>query len=349
MRNRHFAVLAIALSLVTSILAQPARVDDFIKAQMQAQNIPGLSLVVIKSGEIIKAGGYGVADVKRQIPARPDTVYKIASVSKQFIATGIMLLAQEGRLGIGDPISKYLDGTPPTWKDITIRHLLTHTSGLVREAPGFDPNKIQSDAEVIKSAYRLPLRFAPGEKWEYGNLAYFALAEIVRKVSGQPWTAFLDERIFKACGMTATYPTNAEESIPNRARGYVDNNRLLDAPEWPALRASGAFLSTALDLAKWDAALYTDKFLSDSTRREMWTPVTLNDGTLYPYGLGWFVGSLSGRRLVHHSGGMPGFRAAFARFVDDGLTIIVLMNLDDVDRDTIVNGIAAFYLPPRVR
>ena len=346
MPHRHLAVLWLAVLLLAPASGQPDRVDAFIRAQMKAQNIPGLSLAVVKAGEIIKAEGYGVADIKRQIPARPDTVYKIASVSKQFIAAGIMLLAQDGRLAIHDPISTYLEGTPPAWKDITIGHLLTHASGLVREGPGFDPNKVQTEAEVIRSAYRSPLRFAPGERWEYGNLSYFALAEIIRRVSGQAWADYLTARVFKPCGMNTTYPTNTTAAVPNRARGYVDNDELRDAPDWPAVRPSGAFLSTVLDLAKWDAALDTGQVLTESTRRQMWTPVALNDGTAHPYGFGWFVGSLHGRRVVHHSGGMPGFRAAFARFVDDGLTIIVLMNLDDVDKDAIVNGVAAIYLPP---
>ena len=198
------------------------------------------------------------------------------------------------------------------------------------------------------SSGRLPLRFAPGEKWEYSNLGYFALAEVIRGVAGRPGNKYLSEKIFRPSGMNATRTTTTTERVPNLALGYTDNDTLQDADDWPALRPSGAFLSTALDLAKWDAVLYTDKILSDSTRRQMWTPVTLDDGTSYPYGFGWQLASLRGHRQVHHGGGMAGFRAGFARFVDDRITIIVLMNLDDVDLDTIVRGVAAFYLPPPV-
>jgi D-alanyl-D-alanine carboxypeptidase len=352
MRNRHISFSTLVLLLAAIIVAQPSsvvaqnnNVDDLIEAEMHKQNIPGLSLVVIKDGQIIKAKGYGLANIKLKIQAKPETIYRIASVSKQFIATGIMLLVQEGKLGLDDPIGKYLEGTPATWKTITVRHLLTHTSGIVREAPGFDPHKIQSDATVIKTAYSLPLRFAPGEKWEYGNTGYFALAEIIRKVSGRPWSEYLSEKVFRPSGMNTTYPTNTEVNVPNLAQGYVDNHKLLNADKWPALRPSGAFLSSVLDLAKWDAVLYTNKILSDSTRHEMWTPVKLNDGTSFPYGFGWELGSFRGRKLVHHGGGMSGFRAEFARFVDDRLTIIILMNLDDVDKDSILYGVAGFYLP----
>ena len=145
--------------------------------------------------------------------------------------------------------------------------------------------------------------------------------------------------------MNSTYPTDTKVSVPNRAQGYVDNDKLRDADEWIALRPSGAFLSTVLDLAKWDAVLYSDKILNDSTRQQMWTPVKLTDGTSYPYGFGWSLGSIKGHRLVHHGGGMPGFRSVFARYVDDRLTIILLMNLDDVDKDAIVHGVTAIYLP----
>jgi D-alanyl-D-alanine carboxypeptidase len=345
----HIRISALVLALVIAAptIAGADPTDDFIRAQMKRQNIPGLSLVVVKNGEVVKAEGYGFADIKLQVPATPDTVYKIASVSKQFIATGIMLLVQKGRLDLDDRISKYLEGTPETWKDIRIRHLLTHTSGIVREAPGFDPSRIQSDADVVKGAYDSPLRFPPGTKWEYGNVGYFALAEIIRKVSGRPWTDYLNEKVFKPSGMETTHPTNTKVNLPNRARGYSDNDKLLDANDWPALRPSGAFLSTVLDLAKWDAVLDTNKVLSRSTRRKMWTPVKLNDGAARPYGLGWELTSIAGRKTVHHSGGMPGFRAMFARFVEDRLTVIALMNLDDVDREAIVSGVAKFYLPSR--
>ena len=146
-------------------VAQTDRTDEFVKSEMERQRIPGLSLVVLQHGKIVKAAGYGLAERHRKIPATAETVYKIGSVSKQFIATGVMLLVQEGRVRLDDPISKYLAGTPASWGPITLRHLLTHTSGILREAPGFDPFKVQPDADVIRTAYSVPLRFAPGGKY----------------------------------------------------------------------------------------------------------------------------------------------------------------------------------------
>jgi CubicO group peptidase (beta-lactamase class C family) len=257
-----------------------------------------------------------------------------------------MLLVQDGKIRVDDRISRYLDGSPEHWSGLTIRHLLTHTSGLIREAPGFDPMKVQSDADVIRTAYSLPLRFAPGEKYEYGNVNYFILAEIIRKTSGQSWEHYLDEKVFKPLGMNSTFPTNTRQPIPNLSAGYSDNDELRPAAEWAALRPSGAFYSTVLDLAQWDAALYTDKILTEATRSEMWTPVRLNDGTLSYYGYGWLLGR-GRRKLAFHTGGMPGFNSALARYFDDQVTVIVLMNLDDVDMDTVFLGLAELHLPAR--
>jgi CubicO group peptidase (beta-lactamase class C family) len=343
MRRLIWSVLATVL-VITGGRAQEDALDQFIRGQLRQQRIPGLSLVVIKDGRTVRAQGYGVADLTSKAPATPETVYRIASVSKPFIASAIMRLAQERRLHIDDPISRYLDGTPVSWSKITIRHLLSHTSGLIREGPAFDPNKVRSDADVVRSAYSAPLRFSPGERHEYGNLNYFVLAEIIRTVGGAPWTEFITAQIFKPAGMMSTWPTNTTASIPHRAVGYVDNDHPHPAPPWIALRPSGAFLSTVLDLAKWDAALDAGQILSGNTSEQMWTPARLNDGTAAPYGLGWFVSVHNGRRRVQHTGGMPGARAGFVKYRDDRLTIIVLMNLDDVDIEAILGGIASLYL-----
>ena len=293
------------------------KTDEYIRAEMERRRDPGLSLAVIKDGKVVKAAGYGVADRKTGAPTTPETVFKIGSVSKQFIATGIMLLAQDGRLRVDEPVSKYLEGTPSSWSGITIRHLLTHTSGIQREAPAFDPWKVQPDIDVVRSAYPLPLRFPTGSKWEYCNTGYFALAEIITRVSGMPWTDYLRQKVFEPAGMRSTWPTNTTQALPARAIGYTDNDNVRDAPNWTALRPSGAFLSTVTDLAKWDALLYGDTPLKEATRREMWTPVRLTDGSTHPYGFGWTLDPLNGHRQIHHGGSLPGFKSEYARFPDD--------------------------------
>lgn len=348
MPNRHLRPLIVVLWFVSTIGIRADGTDDFLKAEMQRQNIPGLSLVVLQHGKVIKSQGYGLADRANKIAASPDTVYKIASVSKQFIATGIMLLVQDGRLSVDDTVRKHLPDAPDSWNPITIRHLLTHTAGLVREPPAFDPFKTTPVVELVRSAYPVALRFKPGDRWEYSNTGYNILAEIISRAGGKPWPEFIDERVFKPSGMTTTWPTNTTARVPDLAQGYVDNDELRDEPTWLALRPGGAFLSTVMDLAKWDRMLYTDTVLTEATRRQMWTPVTLNDGKTYPYGFGWMLGSRNGVKFVRHSGGMPGTRANLSRF-ENGLTIIMLMNLDDVDIEPIAAGVARFYLPQQVQ
>ena len=308
-----------------------------------------MSLAIIKDGKIVKLQGYGLADIQGKVAATPETIYDIASLSKPLVATGVMLLVQKGVLSVDDPITKHLDDLPASWRSITIRHLLTHSSGLVRDAPGYDQYRDREDSEVIRTAYSFPLRFPPGEKWEYSNAGFSPLARIITKVTGRPWTDYFAERIFRPEGMTSTYPLNTSVRLPNRARGYADNDTLKQADQRRALIPAGGFLSTVVDLAKLDALLDRDGFLTEASRRQMWTPVTLNNGTTYPYGLGWELdaqGAVKGRRVVRHGGSVIGFRSEFARFVDDRLTIILLMNLHDVDWQTIVRGVAAAYLSP---
>ena len=302
---------------------------------------------------LIKAEGYGLADVENRVPARPDTVFKIGSLSKQFIATGIMLLVQDGRIAVDDTISKHLDGTPASWDAITLRHLLTHTSGLVREAPGFDIYKRQPDIDVIKTAYQVALASAPGEKYAYSNLGYFVLAEVISRASGKSWGDFLAERVFAPLGLTATRVTSLTDIVPNRANGYAWRaGQLQNEDDWPAVRPSGAFLSTVLDLAKWELALQGDRILKDSTKREMWTPVRLNDGRTFPYGFGWQLDDWppdakgpTGVPMMRHGGSMNGFRAGYSRWPGHRLTVIVLTNLTDASYEGLAANIAIRYVP----
>ncbi|HEX8735494.1 MAG TPA: serine hydrolase domain-containing protein [Pyrinomonadaceae bacterium] len=334
---------------VSSISAQTAdKIDDFVKSEMQKQHIPGVSLAIIKNGKIAKVKGYGLANVETNVPVTTETVFKIGSISKPIIAMGIMLLVEEGKISLDDKVSKYLEGTPESWKDITIRNLLSHTSGIIREAPGFNPFKIQPDIDVIKTAYPLPLNFTPGEKYEYCNVGYFSLAEIIRQVSGKSWSEFLTERIFKPLGMSSTRTTTFDDIVPHRANAYsFTGNKLKNAEVYTAVRPSGAFLSTILDLAKLEAALNGTSFLKPESRKLMWTPFKFNDGKNSIYGLGWRIDEVNGRKRIGHGGTLNGFKSHFARFVDDGVTVIVLTNLEQVDSSEFSSKIAGLYIPSR--
>jgi CubicO group peptidase (beta-lactamase class C family) len=232
-RKTHF-LCSVVLILATAARAHGDDVDDFVKKIMQQRHIPAISIAVVKDGVVVKTAAYGLANMEHNVPARPDTVYKIGSTSKQFIASGIMLLVQDGKIAVDDKVSKYLEGTPASWQDITVRRLLTHTSGLAREGPAFDPYKVQPDIDVIKSAYSVALLFKPGDRYEYSNLGYFTLAEIIHRVSGKPWDQFINERIFAPLGMTATRATNFFDIVANRAGrirlgdGQIHKRRTLD-------------------------------------------------------------------------------------------------------------------------
>lgn len=350
MLSKRNPLLAVILIVVATTIARADQLDDYVKAEMDKQHIPGLSIAIVRDGKVIRAQGYGLANVELNVPATADTVFRIGSVSKQFIASEIMLLVEEGKVSLDERVGKYLEGTPETWKEITVRHLLSHTSGLARESPGFDPYKKQSNAQIIKAAYGLPLLFPTGSKWEYSNLGYFTLAEIISTASGQPWEQYIDERVFKRLGMSATHTISLKEVIPNRAAGYDwSKPKVENADILIALRPSGAFDSTVIDLAKWDAALYSDQVLKKESRELMWRPVAETtrknqEGRASSYGFGWFVDRLNGHLVVYHGGSQPGFRADFERFLDDKLTVIILTNSDQAQPEVIARRVAALYV-----
>jgi D-alanyl-D-alanine carboxypeptidase len=348
---RHLA-LFFCLILTTTLVARADDVDDWVKSQMQLRHIPAVSIAVIKDGRLLKAEAYGTADMEHNIPARVDTVFKIGSTSKQFIAAGVMLLVQDGKIAVDDKLSRYLKGTPSAWQAITIRQLLTHTSGLVREAPGFDPYEIQPDMDVIQSAFPLPLNARPGEKYDYSNLGYYVLAEVIHTVSGIPWTNFLKQRLFDPLEMNATRPTTTTDLIPNRADGYLWNaDKFENAENWVSLRPSGAFLSTASDMAKWETALQNGRILTAASKKEMWTPLKLNNGDEYPYGFGWEIDYFpngigpTNVPMIRHEGTIPGFRSAFWRLPSQNIAVVVLSNLDRAGLDNMCAGILVRYLP----
>jgi Beta-lactamase len=165
-------LLAFSATVMRSQRAEPDQVDDYVKQRMHELHIPGLSMAVVKEGQIVKASGYGMANLETSSPATPETVYKAASLSKPFIAAAILLLMQEGQIGLDDKVSKYLEGSPVTWKEITVRHLLTHTSGIVRDPADYHPYSEQPITDVIRSVYPVPLSFPPGYKWLYSNVGY---------------------------------------------------------------------------------------------------------------------------------------------------------------------------------
>src|SRR5262245_29152588 len=261
-------------------LAWADDVDDFVQRQMEKRHTPGLALLVVKDGQTVKSRGYGMANLEHQVPVKPETIFQSGSVGKQFTATGVMMLVEEGKLALEDPIGKYLT-VPESWKGITIRHLLTHTSGLGDYPQDLDFRKDYTEDELLQMVTKQPLLFAPGEQWRYSNLGYVTLGILIHKVSGKFYGDFLQERVFQPLGMSSTRIISEADIVPNRAAGYRLVKEEIKNQDWvsPALNttADGALYFNVVDLAKWDAALYTEKLLKKSSLDQMWTPVKLND------------------------------------------------------------------------
>jgi len=350
--KRFSLSLPLIFLLTISCLAQNSvetRVDEYIGAEMQAQQIPGLALAVIKDGKMVIARGYGLANVEHQVPVKPETIFQSGSTGKQFTATAVMMLVEEGKLSLDDKITRYFPDGPEAWQNITVRHMLTHTSGMTDYPQDFDLRRDYTEDELYQRIKPIPLAFQPGEKWSYSNLAYVMLGILIHKVSGKFYGDFLQERIFKPLEMTTARIISESDIVPNRAAGYHVVNGQLKNQEWvsPSLNttADGALYLTIYDMAKWDAALYTDKLLKTSSLEQMWTPVKLNDGKTHPYGFGWALGQVRGHRIIEHGGAWQGFKAQISRYVDDKLTVIVLANQIRTNQSKLAHGVAALFSP----
>jgi D-alanyl-D-alanine carboxypeptidase len=322
------------------------KTDDYIQLMMIKKHIPGISVAILKQGKILKMQSYGLANIESQLAATSKSVYKIGSLSKQFIAAAMLLLQQRGKINLDSSIRIYLDSLPLAWQAITVRNLLTHTSGLVRDDPDFDPLKVRPLNDDIKAIYSLPLDFGPGTQWDYSNMNYYVLAAIIEKVTGTNWAGWISKNIFEPSGMNQTRTMSVLDIIPNRAGGYKKvSNGWENAEIWLALRPSGAFISSITDLAKWDSMLYTQKLLTTASKKLMWTVTKLNDQTIAHYGMGWFIDSVNNHVRVHHDGGVPGFRSDFERFPNDKLSVIVLTNVGSANAERMAQNIAGFFIP----
>ena len=328
--------------------AQVDSTDIIVRQMMEKQKIVGLSLAVIKNGQTVTNKGYGLANVELNIPVTSETVIRLGSVSKQFFTTAIMKLMDEGKLSIEDTVHKFFPDAPEAWRPIKVKNLMSHTSGLQREGPAYDNFKIQPDIDIIKSAYNLPLVFKTGEKYQYCNLAYFMLAEIITRASGMPWQDYIHDRLFVPAGMNHSYLTDFYRIIPNRANGYMHNHdTLINATSMYAVRPSGGFLSTSSDMIKWEKTISEGKIiLKKESWEKLWQPfIKTSDKpeSKEYYGFGWAIDEYKGHKLIAHGGANIGFRSVYARFVNDGLSIIILTNTDEANPGAIAKALADYY------
>lgn len=328
-------------------IARADRVDDYLREQMAEHRIPGIALTIIQNGNTIKTGAYGLADVEQQVPVRPETVFEIGSVTKQFTAAGILLLQQDGKLSVDDPIGKHLVGAPDSWTNVTIRHLLTHGSGIKSYTglSGFELTRHLTQAQFLAEIGKQPLEFPPGESWKYSNTGYSLLGYIIENVSGENYWDYMNRRIFRPLGMNATTDRRPATIIPHRAHGYEQTNHVWINRDYDLtdVFSAGAMVSTVGDLARWNAALDGDDLLKPATKEAMWTISANTQSKSTKYGFGWFIDEVEGHKNIGHGGSTSGFSASLQRFPDDKLAVIILTNTDEQIATTLAKKIATFY------
>ncbi len=323
--------------------------DRFIRKMMKERHIPGIAIAILKNGKVIKQGYYGNANLEYSIPVSNKTVFEIASMSKQFTCAAILLLQQEKKLSISDKLSSYIDSLPDSWRDMTLYQLMTHTSGLrddwEEDNEYFLRNNTNEKMLAAQKAY--PLRFPPGEGFTYGN-GPFELGLVIEKVSGEPYAEFMKEKIFDPLGMNSTSIYDNRKIIFHRAAGYVWNDSVQTNGNdiSPAAEARGdvGVLTSVPDMIKWDLALRTDKLLNEESRRAMFSPAKLNDGTFVAYGFGWFIYPMSGTIHYEHSGGFrTGFNSDVLRLPEKDIDIIVLANQWKAGAGSMAFTLASLY------
>jgi CubicO group peptidase (beta-lactamase class C family) len=347
------------LLLIAAMIAwtAPARADDlttrvdaYLKSEMATQKIPGVAVAVIEQGRVVLAKGYGLANVEHGVPVDADTIFQSGSLGKQFTAALIMLLAEDGKLTIEDPLSKYFPEIPESWRAITIRHLLTHTSGIPEYADSsFDLQRNYSEGELLRIALGLKLEFTPGSRWNYSNTGYLLLGLVSQRAGGDSYEALLRDRIFVPLGMKTARVISEADIVAHRAGGYRLVGETLKNQEWvaPTLNttADGCLYFSLNDLIAWDQAWRNGALLSKASWAEMVSPVRLNSGKTYPYGFGIGLGTVNGQNVERHGGAWQGFKTYRARYLGDDFSVLVLANLAEADPGRLSDGVAALVSP----
>ena len=294
---------------------------------------PGAAAIVVRKNQVLLRKGYGMADLELKIPIEPDMVFRLGSVTKQFTATAILMLEERGKLSVADPITKFLPDYPTQGHEITIEHLLTHTSGIrsYTSMPEWQPlwRKDFKLDELIDFFKNQPMDFAPGERWLYDNSGYILLGAIVERASGQSYEQFLRTNIFDPLGMKHSYYDHTEQIIPRRVKGYQRTAQGFENAPYLSMSqpyAAGSLASSVDDLAVWNAAVWGNKLLKKETMARAHRVYRLKDGRPTGYGYGWMMASYEGHRTVEHGGGIHGFATYVLSMPDDDVFVAILTN-----------------------
>jgi D-alanyl-D-alanine carboxypeptidase len=300
------------------------------------------TVLVARNGKPILREGFGLANREFNIPARPETIFRLGSITKQFTAASIMQLSEKGKLSVDDPVSKYYPAAPAAWSKITVKHLLNHRSGIPSYTgiPGFMQTMAVTDRtpeQIIELTRDMPLEFEPGSKYAYNNTGYIILGYIIEKVSGEKYAGYVDAHIFKPLGMKNSGYDVSSRVLPNRASGYQVQDGVWTNAPYLAMTlpyAAGSLYSTADDLLIWDQAFHADRVVSKASREAM----TTDNGNNYGYGLQ--LGTVGSHKSIAHGGGIHGFATYMSRFPADGVTIIALSNLQSGNSGQIATELA---------
>lgn len=330
------------------------RIDSLLQEEVSARGA-GAAIGITRHGACVYARGYGQANVEWETPVTPDTVFPIASISKPLTALGVMMLVEDGKLALEDPIDKFLPPVPGSTAPIRIEHLLSHTSGIrnINDVPGFESDRRLHTSldDLLAHILRQPCGFTPGTKWSYSNSGYVLLSYLIEKVSGLSFGRFMRHRLFEPLGMKQSLLMHDRAIVPKRACDYQSGPLGIERADFQSFswyRGAGALASTIEDLIRLDAGLFEGKVVSENSFARMLDPVRLADGSVYPYGLGWGVSEYIGHAVHHHTGGFAGFRCELLRIPNEGVAIIVLANHKDFQFHKVTCSLAraACNVPP---
>jgi len=326
-----------------------AKINSLAESWLISSKAPGCAVGIVQDGKLVYAGGFGAKSLATKSVPDKQTSFLIGSLTKQFAATGIMLLRREGKLKLDDPITKYIANAPSDWSNVTLNHLLHHTSGLYNYtdfAVTMISAKAYNLADVIEITAGKKRATAPGEAFSYCNTGYYLLGAVIEKITKRPYFEYLNSRIFRPLGMNRTYIYR--RSIPRfyEAIGYSNAPSRFLPPNEITPGAAGNLASTVEDLAKWEAALLGEKILTSSEKKLMWTPYKLNSGEKSNYGMGWGIGENPDLPVIEHGGGIPGFTSYIRHFLNEKTSIIVLKNsMNGSSPSDLVSQIAIEIIP----
>lgn len=332
-----FKILIVILFITGCASAEIKKLDTCLLEYVNEKNFSG-AILVVRDHKVLVSKGYGYADREKQIPNESNTKFRIGSLTKQFTAMAILILHNRGKLDVKDQIKKYLPDCPSQWEEITIHHLLIHSTGIPDFTVGYEYDEIKNlrltPDEIIARFKDRRLIFEPGTKWQYSNSNYIVLGKIIEQVSGQSYGSFLQENIFSPLAMTST---GYDDNDSDLAVGYYDT-KIADHIDMSILFASGGLYSTVADLYRWDQALFTEKLIPRKLLEEMFTPyIPIPHNYIKDdyYGYGWIIKKEEGNKVILHDGRINGFSSLITRYPDEKSLIVILCNQEHFNCYTI--------------